>query len=217
MKALLSRASVAWDRLELGLAGLALLLMAVLPVVELSLGWVHIGFKGSVNYVQNLTLWVGFLGAMIASRQKKHLTLTTGIHLLPPLYQRIARVFSSLVSVTVSTGLAWASATFVRSEMASPNRIADWLPAWIPELILPVSFAVMTLRFVGQAGDGKDRAIAFLGIPLAAALGFGLADHAAGPPCWEPRSSSRWAGRRSCSSSPTGPRWRRCRSRPTDS
>jgi tripartite ATP-independent transporter DctM subunit len=180
MKALLSRASVAWDRLELGLAGLALLLMAVLPVVELSLGWVHIGFKGSVNYVQNLTLWVGFLGAMIASRQKKHLTLTTGIHLLPPLYQRIARVFSSLVSVAVSTGLAWASATFVRSEMASPNRIADWLPAWIPELILPVSFAVMTLRFVGQAGDGKDRTIAFLGIPLAAALGFGLADHAAG-------------------------------------
>src|SRR4029079_2642680 len=109
---------------------------------------------------------------------KKHLTLTTGIHLLPPLYQKIAGAAAGVISVAVSTGLTWASWVFVRSGMAAPTQIADWLPLWMSEFILPFSFSVITLRFIAQAGGWKERLIGLLGIPLAALVGFGLADHA---------------------------------------
>ncbi|MBI3855550.1 MAG: TRAP transporter large permease subunit [Planctomycetes bacterium] len=179
MKAALAKTAAFWNKTELWAAGVALLLMALIPVAELVLGWFNVGFKGSVSYVQHLTLWVGFLGAMVASREQKHLTLATGIHLLPPLYQRIARVFAAVASVAVAAGLAWASAMFVKSEMTAPTEIADWLPVWIAELILPFSFGVMAIRFIVQAGSWKDRLIAALGLPLAALVGFALEGQAA--------------------------------------
>ncbi|MBI2461202.1 MAG: TRAP transporter large permease subunit [Candidatus Rokubacteria bacterium] len=58
--------------------------------------------------------------------------------------------------------------------MASPARLAGWAPIWIVEAILPVTFAVIALRFVIQAGGWRARALAALGIPAAAGIGFGL-------------------------------------------
>ncbi|HSN89107.1 MAG TPA: hypothetical protein VL025_20245, partial [Thermoanaerobaculia bacterium] len=57
-------------RIEDGLAVAAILLMAVLPVLEIVLrSAFHTGIPGSTAVVQHLTLWVGFLGAMLASRE----------------------------------------------------------------------------------------------------------------------------------------------------
>src|SRR5687768_3065464 len=106
-----------WGRVELGAAGLALLLMAVLPVAELLLrAGFNQGVPSSATYVQNLTLWVGFLGAMVCSQRRKHLTLSTGIDRLPPRARQAASLFASVVSTGVSAALSWASAEFVRSE-----------------------------------------------------------------------------------------------------
>ena len=69
----------AFWRLEGGLAGLSLVLMAILPLAEAGLrGIFGIGIPGSLPFVQHLTLWVTFLGAALASREDKLLTLATG-------------------------------------------------------------------------------------------------------------------------------------------
>jgi C4-dicarboxylate transporter, DctM subunit len=166
-------------RVELGAAGLALLLMAVLPVAELLLRacWSQ-GIPSSSNYVQNLTLWVGFLGAMICSQRKNHLALSTGVDRLPPPYRKAAALFAAVVSTAVAAALSWASAEFVRSEMDAPTFVSSWLPVWVAELILPVSFAVMAVRFILQAGGWWERSVALLGVPAAGAIGFVLAPHA---------------------------------------
>lgn len=166
-------------RTEDGLTVAALLLMGVLPVLELFLRtFFHTGIPGTSGYVQNLTLWVGFLGAMIASREGRHLNLSTGMVILPPRLQGIATALTATVSTAVASGLCWASLQFVRVEMESPANIAGWLPIWVVEAILPVSFAIITLRFVLQAGGWRARALAFLGIPAAVVIGFLLESHA---------------------------------------
>jgi tripartite ATP-independent transporter DctM subunit len=153
--------------------------MGVLPVLELFLRtFFHTGIPGTSGYVQNLTLWVGFLGAMIASREGRHLNLSTGMVMLPPRLQGIATTLAATVSTAVASGLCWASLQFVRVEMESPANIAGWLPIWVVEAILPVSFAIITLRFVLQAGGWRARALAFLGIPAAVVIGFLLESHA---------------------------------------
>ena len=166
-------------RTEDGLTVAALLLMGVLPVLELFLRtFFHTGIPGTSGYVQNLTLWVGFLGAMIASREGRHLNLSTGMVILPPRLQGIATTLAATVSTAVASGLCWASLQFVRVEMDSPANIAGWLPIWVVESILPVSFAIITLRFVLQAGGWRARALAFLGIPAAVVIGFLLGQYA---------------------------------------
>ncbi len=153
--------------------GLALVTMALLPVLELSLrGLFGRSLPGSLGYVQNLTLWVGFLGAIIASREGRHLNLSTGLLTLPPRAQRLADAATGAVSAAVGTGLFWASLRFVESELADPVRLGGWLPLWCVELVLPFSFLVITARFVIQAGGPWQRAVAALGIPAAAAIGF---------------------------------------------
>ncbi len=157
----------------------ALVLMALLPVLELVLRtFFGTGIPGNSGYVQNLTLWVGFLGAMIASRERRHLSLSTGMVSLSPRLDRTTDMLAAAVSAMVACGLSWASFQFVRAEMESPARIGDWLPIWMAEAVLPVAFAVIALRFVAQAGGWRERALVSLAVPAAAAIGFLLEPYA---------------------------------------
>ncbi len=167
-------AAMAWGRHgENVLVAAALLAMAVFPVLEMVLRtlW-NTGIPGSSGYVQHLTLWVGFLGAMVAAREGQHLSLSTGMVSLPPLVDRLTDIVAAAISTAVAAGLAWASLRFVQVEFESPVRIGGWLPLWAVEAILPAAFAVIAVRFVARAETWTDRACVGLGIPAAAGIGF---------------------------------------------
>jgi tripartite ATP-independent transporter DctM subunit len=166
------------NRLENGLSAFALLLMAGLPVIEIVLrALFNTGVPGTFGYVQHLTLWVAFLGAMIASREKRHISLSTGAALLPPRPKAIADTAVAVICTFVAAGLSWASVQFIRTETLSPERLGGWLPVWAAEIILPIAFAIIGLRFVSQAGGPASRAVALLGIPALAAIGYVLAPY----------------------------------------
>jgi len=157
---------------ENGLAGAALALMALLPAIEPALRTVFaVGIPGTTGYVENLTLWVAYLGAMVASREGRHLDLSTGMLVLPSNVRTAAKQFVGLLSTAVAAGLFWAAFQFVRSEISEPLRIGGWLPIAAAEAILPIAFGVMTLRFVIDAGDWRARVVAAFGIPAIAAAG----------------------------------------------
>ena len=142
--------------------------MAVLPVVEIALRSVfNTGIPASSTYVQNLTLWVGFLGAVLAARDGSHLTFLPGRNLLPPSARKLGTALTAMVSSTVAASLCWASLEFVRADMQSPVVIAGWLPAWVVEAILPATFAVITMRFVMKAETGLARLFALLNLAAA--------------------------------------------------
>ena len=69
-------------RAENVLATLALGGIMLLPLAEIALRPLNgVGIPGSAPFAQNLTMWVGLLGAAIAARQGKLLTLATGEYL----------------------------------------------------------------------------------------------------------------------------------------
>ena len=161
------------------LAAAALLAMAVLPVLEMVLRTLFgLAIPGSISYVHNLTLWVAFLGAMIATRERRHLSLSTGMASLPPWAGRIAANGTTCVSVAVSCGLFWAGLQFVLAESASDARIAGWLPVWPVIAVLPASFAVIAVRLVAQSRDWSEGVSAMLGGAAAVIIGFVLAPYA---------------------------------------
>ena len=165
-------AAAAWHS-ENVLAGGALALMAILPTIEPVLRtFFGTGIPGTSGYVENLTLWVAYLGAIVATREGRHLALSTGTLIRLDWIGRWAKYFVTFISTAVITGLAWASFEFVRAEMAVPLRIGGWLPVAFAEIILPIAFAIMTVRFVVGAQGWGGRIGACLGIAVAAAGGF---------------------------------------------
>lgn len=145
-------------RAEDGLAAVALLTMAVLPVTEMGLRLMfRTGLPGASGYLQNLTLWVGLVGATIAARQSRHLNLTTGLPALPAKVRGIARLSASAVSAAITFGLAYAGLEFVRSEIGSGAAIGGWLPLWVAEAVLPASFAVIGIRFIATIERWQQR------------------------------------------------------------
>jgi C4-dicarboxylate transporter, DctM subunit len=162
--------------LEDALAIAALALMALLPVVEIVLRALALpGIPGASGYIENLALWTGFLGAMIAARLGRHLDLSTGAVVLPQRFRPAATAFAAAVSAAVAGALCWASLEFVRAEAESPTLIGNWLPVWVVESILPLAFGVIAARFVFKA---EQRVVAALGLAVAAVFGFGLQDFA---------------------------------------
>jgi C4-dicarboxylate transporter DctM subunit len=142
------------------------------------------GIPGAGPFAQNLTLWVGLLGAAIAARQGKLLSLATGEFLPKGRVTAVAHVIAAFVGAAVSTILAVGGATLVASGRAAGEVIAIGVPVWVADLVFPVAFGLVALRLVWKASPAWiGRAIAALG-PVA---GFWLAQHAEvlrGEPSW---------------------------------
>jgi len=153
------------EHTENALAATLLFVMAALPVLEMLLRtFFGFGLLGTVDYVQNLTLWVGFVGAMIATRDGKHLSLSTGAVKLPVKFEEIARIYPMAVTGAVAAGLFWASLDYVRIEYSSPEKVGGAIPIWIAESILPAAFAVIMIRLVTQAEDWPARLAVLSGV-----------------------------------------------------
>jgi C4-dicarboxylate transporter DctM subunit len=152
---------------------IALTLMTALPVIEMvcrQFQWQ--GIPGSAVVVQQLTLWIGMLGGMLASRSDRLLGLSSST-LLPEKWRAPAKVLSGTVLAAVSMSLAWASYVFVSSERDSGSILLPGVPKWTALSIMLIGFAVIGLRAVWHASKGwKGRAFAALGLFVPALYGF---------------------------------------------
>ncbi len=166
-------------RVEDGVLAIALLLMALIPVVELiGRTWFASGISGATEYLQHLTLWIGFLGAMLATREGTHLQIATAAHWLPPRIGRVAVYLTACISVAVCAALFAASVQLVVAEApglppwtakvipgfvqrwlepfglfesGGLSRVGGWIPVWIAETVMPFGFAIMAIRFILRA------------------------------------------------------------------
>ncbi|MBV9768478.1 MAG: TRAP transporter large permease subunit [Bryobacterales bacterium] len=157
---------------------LALSLMIALPVTEMvSRQFRWPGVPGSAVIVQQLTLWIGMLGGMLASRSGRLLGLSSS-SFLPKSWIVLAKIFWSGALAAVSSCLAYASWVFVQSERSAGSYLLPGLPKWTALTIMLAGFAVIAVRAVWNASAGwtggawKGRAIAALGFFIPALFGY---------------------------------------------
>jgi len=151
----------------------ALSLMTLLPVIEMVSRQFHwTGIPGSAVVVQQLTLWIGMLGGMLASRADRLLGLSSSTF-LPESWRAPAKILSGAVLAAVATSLAWASYVFVKSERDSGSELLPGVPKWTALAIMLLGFAIIALRAIWHASPGwKGRALATLGVVLPVLFGF---------------------------------------------
>jgi TRAP-type C4-dicarboxylate transport system permease small subunit len=109
------------------------------------------GFTWGEPLLQQLVLWLGLMGAMIATRLDKHIVVDALLRILPPSGQRITAVGIKLGTSIVCGLLAYHSARMVIMDYEYQSMVFASTPAWIAESIMPIAFSVMSLRFLLQA------------------------------------------------------------------
>jgi len=111
---------------------------------------------GSPIWTQHLTLWIAFIGAMIASQNNKLLALTN-----KPLFSHdrsynIGKFVARALSIIVVTSLAVASLKLVMVEFQySNNVVVPGVPIWLAEIIMPIGFAVIAFQLLYQSSNSK--------------------------------------------------------------
>jgi tripartite ATP-independent transporter DctM subunit len=149
-------------------------LATLLPLIDAigrPLGGFHL--YGSAAYLQQLTLWLAFVGGMAATSQAKHLTLSTSEFFDEGLLRRMSRLTAYSVAAAVVGILAYASAQVVLANRLEPKMLPIGIPEWVSEIIMPVSMGIMALQFVWNASDqwwGRGVALAAVGGAFAIGL-----------------------------------------------
>jgi len=159
------------------LAGAALALMLVLPLIEIVLRpLLGVGIANGPVFVQHAGLVLAMFGALVAERGG-HLTSLgagfAGSH--DPRLRRLAGRYARAGSAVLCGMLAQASATFVLAEMEMPRDIAYGIPGWWFMLAMPAGFLLLGARFGWRLEAGHIwRIVALLMLP---ALGWLFAQH----------------------------------------
>lgn len=149
---------------ENAILAVAFFAAVLLPIAEIALrALLDTGIEGVSTLVRHFTLAVGMLGAAVAAREQRLLTLAV-TPLLAGRYAGAARLLSSSIAAAISILLAMAAIEFVDIERETRNTLVYTFPVWIAQIPLPLGFALIAVRLVWHAAPSP------LGKVLAAAL-----------------------------------------------
>ena len=168
-----SRFVTGFRRIEGGVLVVAFLLSMVLPLVD-ALGRPFGGFAvpGSASYRSQLTLWLAFLGGLLAAREGKHLTLSTAEAFGKARVRDAARLFSSCVAAAVCAVLAFSAFGVVMADRQQGVKLAIGIPEWVSECIMPLALILIAVRIAWRASSRwTGRMVAFGAIAVAYGLG----------------------------------------------
>lgn len=126
-----------------------LLSMILIVLVQIFLrNFYSTGVSGGAEIVRHLVLWVAFLGAGIAARERKHIKIDIAQRMLSYRLRHLSEVVTDLFATVVCGILLYASIQFVISDYGTGTTIAFFdLPIWMLELVIPLGYLAVTVRY----------------------------------------------------------------------
>ncbi len=130
-------------------AALALLLLSLIALASLQIvlrNLFETGLPWSDPLLRILVLWTGLLGAVVASREGRQISVDALSRLLQGRAAEATRIAANGFAALVSGLLAVHSVRFVASEFEYGSGAFSGLPAWPFQIILPLAFGAVALR-----------------------------------------------------------------------
>ena len=142
-----------WNVLEDNVCVAILIVMSMLPLVHvIGREWLGGGLSGSIVIVQHLTMWISFIGAMLAARSGRLLALSTTEFFSESWRPRI-NVLIAIFAVAITGALCAASVQLVLTDRSFGDIAAWQIPIWIFTAVMPIAFAAITLRLIWRSAD----------------------------------------------------------------
>lgn len=144
-----------WDRLDQKISQVEQVVVTIMLTLMILMAFSQIvlrnffstGIDWGDALVRYLVVWVGFIGAAIATRENKHITIDVLSQWFHGMGSTAIQAVCSFFSAVICGLLTLAALKFVGFEAQMGSTAFFNLPVWVPELIIPVSFGLMTLRY----------------------------------------------------------------------
>jgi len=143
-------------RLESGVLIFLLTIMIVMAFLQVILrDFFKTGILWGDIFTRNLVLWVGFLGAALATKEGRHFNIDIVTKRLSPMARKIFGIITNLFAAIVCYFLMQAATTFLRDELQAGTALftieQKEIPAWYFELIIPIGFGLIMIHFLLKA------------------------------------------------------------------
>lgn len=145
MSAWLQRVHRAEDAL---LVALLALMIALAATQILMRNLFDSGFVWIDPILRVLVLWLGLLGATVATRYDKHISIDLLTRFIEGRLQYLLQVVVEQVSAWTCLVIAAHGFNWVRFDFVDGLTAFAGIPAWMLEVIVPLSFAVIGLRYL---------------------------------------------------------------------
>lgn len=145
----IARALRALHRAEDALLAFALLALLGLAVLQIVL---RVGFDDGLSWGEPISragvLWLAMLGALGAARQQRHIAIDALPRVLPDALWRPVHVLTQAAAAAVCAWAAWIGWGLMQSEREFPLPFVAGIESWVPMLILPLGFGLLSLRML---------------------------------------------------------------------
>ena len=125
--------------------GLAILKIVMRYVFSASLLW-------SDMMLQHLTLWLCFLGAALATCERRHISIDVLSRILPRKVTRWTNLAVDCIALVVVGILAYYGFLFIEDEKSSEAILIGSVPLWWAKTIIPYGFVLIGIHVVMQIG-----------------------------------------------------------------
>ena len=131
-------------------------LLACLLIVMIALAGTQIlmrnlfdsGFVWIDPLLRVLVLWLGLIGATVASRHNKHIRIDLLSRYFKRNTHRLIQSLVAQVSAWTCLVIAWFGMDWIRLDYADAVTTFGGIPAWTVEVIVPLAFALIGLRYL---------------------------------------------------------------------
>jgi TRAP-type C4-dicarboxylate transport system permease small subunit len=136
------------------------IILIVLLIIMLGLGFLQVvlrnlgsGINGADIFLRHSVLWIGLIGASLATKSEKHINMDALSRVLSPGVKNKVDIILNLIAALFSALFVVASYLFVKDDYLNNEGKPLFLnlPSWIVEIILPIAFVIITFRFLVRA------------------------------------------------------------------
>ena len=109
--------------------------------------FLNIGIIWGDEMLRMLVLWIALAGAVAASRTDKHINIAILDRFLPDRAGRLVKIVLHAFTSAVCGAVTVFSVQFVATSREYGDVILGNVPAWLPQLVLPVGFGLICYRY----------------------------------------------------------------------
>ena len=111
------------------------------------------GFIWGDIFLRVLVLWLALIGAILASRKGKQISIDVLSQFIPVPYKAYIQKFNLLFAAIVCCIISYYSGLFVYLEFQDNTIAFGNIPAWVTEIIIPIGFFILGVKYIAQIID----------------------------------------------------------------
>lgn len=152
-KSFLQNINTFLGKIETGLLCLIVAMMLGLAILKIVMRYVfNTSLLWSDGMLQHLTLWLCFLGAALATCERRHISIDVLSRVLSEKITRWSNLIVDCLALIVVGILAYYGFIFLQDEQLSEAVLIGSVPLWWAKAIIPYGFVLIGIHLVLQIG-----------------------------------------------------------------